>query len=135
MPDWKTRPAGTLWKDGYIYIRLNGQRFLAQRLAWLLHYKTDPGDLQVDHVDGDKSNNCVQNLRLLTNQQNQFNRGATKASKSGIKGVCWDKKSNKWRAFGRLFGKQKLLGFFVDIEDAKAARLQWEKEVLEVLQK
>jgi len=68
--------AGTLTKRGYRRIELNRQLFLAHRVAWALFYQVDPGDKQIDHVNGDKADNSIANLRLATNQQNQVNRAA-----------------------------------------------------------
>ena len=132
MRDWQVKPAGTM-RGGYLYVRVLGQAYLCQRIAWLLHHGQDPKNCQIDHIDTNKTNNRASNLRLVTNQQNQFNRGASKSSLSGIKGVCWDKKSNKWRAYGRLNGKQNCIGFFEDLEKAQQARIAWEQEALKTL--
>ena len=133
MRDWKTKPAGSM-RGGCLYVRIFGQAYLCQRIAWLLHHGKDPGISQIDHIDTSKTNNKINNLRLVTNQQNQFNRGATKLSASGVKGVCWDKKSKKWRAFGRLNGKQNLIGLYQDLAEAKAARMAWEQKTVDALQ-
>ena len=69
----------------------------------------------IDHVDKDKSNNSIENLRIVTKQQNTFN---TKA-----KGYTWCKKNKKWHAQIHLDGKNKNLGYFENEEEAREAYL------------
>jgi hypothetical protein len=79
-------------------------------------------NMVVDHKDHDTFNNCKDNLRVCTNKQNQENRiKANSNSKSGVKGVCWCKKSNRWRATINHFNKQIYLGIFSDIKEAEKA--------------
>ena len=81
-----------------------------------------PGDKQqVDHINGDRLDNRRENLRLCTNQQNGWNRGATASNASGFKGVFWNKVQRKWNAYIRLNGKPIYLGSFVDVMDAHIA--------------
>jgi hypothetical protein len=68
---------------------------------------------QVDHIDRDKLNNDVSNLRIVTNQQNQFNKNA--------KGYCWHKRDKKWLASISIDGKKKHLGCYETEEDASKA--------------
>ena len=76
----------------------------------------------VDHIDNDRTNNCLFNLRWASNQENQFNRSNQKNNTSGIKGISFDKTRNKWRARLMIDAKQIHLGYFNNIEDAKLAR-------------
>jgi hypothetical protein len=73
---------------------------------------------QIDHINNDKTNNNVNNLRWVTQQQNQFNMGLSKSNRSGIKGVSFDKRENKWRARITIDNKDIHLGYFNNIEDA-----------------
>lgn len=73
---------------------------------------------QIDHKDGDPSNNQRENLRSATHQQNQHNRKKYKNNTSGFKGVTWHKSAKKWQAYIRFEGKQIYLGLFDDKEDA-----------------
>jgi hypothetical protein len=91
--------AGTVQNNGYRSVIIKGRDFLAHRIIYYLHYGVWPGDFQVDHIDGDKLNNKPENLRLVTNKQN--NRSYKKARKgvtSKYRGVYWDKSINKYRA-------------------------------------
>lgn len=66
--------AGHTERDGYIRIGAFKRLWLAHRLAWFMHHGTDPGDLFVDHIDGDRSNNAIANLRLADASQNSANK-------------------------------------------------------------
>lgn len=130
---WKKSPArnikvgstaGTIYK-GYIVIRFKGKSYPAHRLFWLLQTGEEPSQL-IDHIDQNKANNAFSNLRLVSYSQNAMNRGATKASKSGVKGVCWDSKANKYKASIRINGKAKHIGNFDTLESASAARASFE---------
>ena len=76
-----------------------------------------PKGMQVDHIDGDPSNNRRSNLRLCTRAQNSQNQRRHLDNASGYKGVCWHKASRKWHA--QL--SRKSVGLFDTAEQAKAA--------------
>jgi hypothetical protein len=78
----------------------------------------------VDHIDNDRQNNKLINLRFATPQQNQQNRSINKNNKSGTKGVSWNKQRNKWTAQIRINGKLIHLGSFLNKEDAINIRIQ-----------
>ncbi len=71
----------------------------------------------LDHVDGNPSNNSIENLRVVTNQQNHFNR--TKA-----KGYYWNKQAKKWMSRIQIDGKLKHLGYFENEDEAREAYLK-----------
>ena len=79
------------------------------------------GSLQVDHRDGDGLNNQRGNMRVCTNQENQYNQRPQKGKSSQYKGVSWHKQSKKWQAYIKNNGKLKHLGHFVDEIDASKA--------------
>ena len=80
--------AGTPSAKGYLVIGVQGRRFLAHRLAWMFVFGAMPNG-QLDHIDGNPANNRIANLREATNSQNHGNRGPSRASTSGVKGVYW----------------------------------------------
>lgn len=126
---WKISPcprvrkgdvAGTNHPSGYINIGFNGKIYAAHRLAWIMHNGNEPiGD--IDHIDGNKKNNRIENLRIATEAQNTWNRKICTRNKSGIKGVSWYKAYSKWCAQIRKNGKRHFLGYFNDIKAAETA--------------
>ena len=75
----------------------------------------------VDHKDHNTLNNCRDNLRICTIQENGFNRKSEKNSTSSFKGVCWHKGAEKWVAQIKINGKPKYLGIFDSDEEAARA--------------
>jgi hypothetical protein len=114
--------AGYSSSNGYRYIRLDGRSYMAHRLAWLLAKGCDPGAAQVDHVDGDRSNNRLSNLRLASNAENCKNRKPNKNNTSGRPGVYWHSQAGKWRARIRVNYKAISLGLYDSVEAAAIAR-------------
>lgn len=120
---WNTRYAGTAAGNANarrVSVNVSGRQYKLHRLAWLMSYGDWPCG-QIDHMDGNPLNNALTNLRLATNQQNQFNRGVGRANASGFKGVCWDKPKNRWRAQLCYNGKSVFLGHHDTPEAAASA--------------
>lgn len=113
-------PAGTINSKGYRVILINWKTYVAHRLAWLYVYGEWPS-VQVDHINGDKADNRLANLRLATNSQNQANRGPQKRNKSGVKGVFWNRARRRWVASIRVDGKLKHIGEYRDLTEAADA--------------
>ena len=107
---------------GYRAIRVGGKCFLAHRLVAKAFLDDFSEDLQVDHINGDKSDNRPENLRMVTHQENcrAFAR-KIKGTSSKFRGVCWHKGAKKWVAFINVEGKQKYLGLFTSEEEAALA--------------
>jgi hypothetical protein len=112
--------AGSLRDDEYIGIYFEGKYLFAHRVIWEMHNGKIPDGLVIDHIDGCRYNNKLENLRVCTFQQNHFNRGKQANNKSGFKGVSWHKQKQKWVAQIKIDGKNKFLGFFIDPEVAYA---------------
>lgn len=110
--------AGTLHKDGYIQIKIDGIFYQAHRLAYMIYNKNILID-KIDHVDGNRSNNIILNLRECSSSENNYNRKMMSNNTSGIKGICWCKREQKWEAKININFKNKFLGYFSNIEDAK----------------
>jgi hypothetical protein len=103
----------------YIVIRVNGITYRAHRLAWYYVYGSMP-DGQLDHINGDKTDNRICNLRLATPAENISNRGLQYNNSSGYKGVT-RLKSGRWSANIRNDGCRNHLGTFDTAEQAHAA--------------
>ena len=100
--------------NGYLSGSINGCKYRVHRLVFLYFHGFMPP--QVDHIDGNRQNNRIENLREATSAQNNQNRVATGATK--IKGVVWHKQSKKWVASICINRKSVHLGSFEKIEDA-----------------
>ena len=115
------RIAGTNNGNGYVRMSMYGVRYHAHRLAFL--YMTGSLPLEdVDHVDGDRSNNRWSNLRSVSHRDNCKNqRPRAKAIQAPI-GVHWDRSRSKWMASIKSGRGSKHLGRFDDLSDAMEAR-------------
>lgn len=87
-----------------------------------------PEDLVVDHINGDTLDNRRCNLRIVTVQQNSMNRKVAKTNKSGVSGVTWYGRDNKWVSHLSINKKKLFLGYFNNLEDAIKARKDAEEE-------
>jgi hypothetical protein len=123
---WKVSPArqvfsgdiaGTKRKDGYIQIKVKNKLILSHRLAWIYMYGYLPK--YIDHINGQRDDNRIINIREVSNQQNSLNSKISKNNTSGIKGVYWDKSRNKWTVRLSIDGKCKFFKRFDDIDLAK----------------
>ena len=104
-------------RNGYIIIGINQKEYRAHRLAWLYVYGKMPNKF-IDHINLNKSDNTISNLREATISQNAMNVKLSSKNKSGYKGVSWNKEKNKWRVALKLNNKQKHFGYFNDLEFA-----------------
>lgn len=102
--------AGNTRTDGYHQICINGKSYKSNRLAWLIMTGNDPLDLDIDHIDCNRSNNKFSNLRIASVSQNCANRSKRSDNKSGYKGVY--KMGNKWASAITCNKVRKFLGLF-----------------------
>lgn len=122
--------AGTISRAGYRVIQIDGKLYRAARLAWFMVYRRWPENL-VDHIDGDKANDRISNLRDVSHSSNMRNQTrAHKGSTSGHIGVSWSASAGKWIVQVVAKGiARRHYGTFDRIEDAVAR--YWEmKKVL-----
>lgn len=99
---------GTVDGKGYLNVNYKGRFILLHRLAWFLTHKSLPRF--IDHMNGDKCDNRIGNLRPCTMSQNMSNVVMYSHNKSGYKGVSQNSKSGKWHAQVKIHGKQTYLG-------------------------
>lgn len=104
---------------GYILVRVNNRLMSAHRIIWMLVYGEYPSE--IDHIDGDRSNNRIENLRSVNRSGNNQNRGIQKNNISGVTGVRFDQERSKWSAQIQVNKKIKHLGRFKTMEEAAAA--------------
>ena len=118
--------AGCPEGGGYLQIKLQSRKYKAHRLAWLYVYGSWPKD-QLDHINRNRSDNRISNLREATNKQNNQNRSKSSNNTSGHPGVSWHKRDSKWQATIKHNQKQTHLGYFSTLEEAISARKAAEK--------
>lgn len=112
--------AGYTPKNSYAQIGIDGKILFAHRVAWALYYNEQPPKM-IDHINGNKSDNRICNLRAATNSENMRNTTKTARNSTGYKGVCFNKKSQKYQAnIGHNY-KCIYLGLFDTAEEAHAA--------------
>ena len=117
------RVAGHKDSKGYICIGILGISYRAHRLAWLYVYGCWP-EKQIDHINGERADNRISNLRDVGCELNSQNKlSAMKTSKSGLLGVYFDKSHKKWRAEIIANSRRHRLGRFDTAEEAHAAYL------------
>lgn len=116
------KPAGSLHNiHGYVSIHIDGEKFRASRLAWLYMTGEWPQH-EVDHINGNRANDSWANLREANSSEQKMNTAIRSDNTSGVKGIGWNKRQGKWHARIKAYGVQTHLGYFDDLEQAKAAR-------------
>ena len=112
--------AGTLDARGYRRISVDSKIYLAHRLAWL--YEIGQWPLcELDHINRQRDDNRIVNLREANRTINTQNTNLRKDSQTGYRGVGWHKASKRWRARIQVNGKMLELGYFADMDDAAKA--------------
>ena len=97
-------------KDGYVWVKVNNQRFSAHRIIFLMAHGYCPE--YIDHIDGNSLNNLIENLRPATLSENKANQKIYSSNSSGVKGVYWCKPKNAWVAQISFNRVRKTLGHF-----------------------
>ena len=122
---WNTRyagkPAGRTALNGYVVILVDKRWYLAHRLAWMFEYGRWPKE-DIDHINRDRADNRIANLRGATRTQNNGNTKLHRHNTSGVKGVCWATREKRWLAQVQFNGKCKSGGRFKSFDEACAAR-------------
>lgn len=116
---WKPFKAGTIDGGGYVQTGIKGKYYKNHRLIFLIHHGYVPDC--VDHIDGNKINNRIENLRPATKSENQYNKRLLRKTSSGIKGIVWRKDTKCWRVRINVDGKNFTVGNYQDLESAKEA--------------
>lgn len=125
---WKNSPnartpagseLGCVAKNGYVVTLINRKNYQVHRLVWAYFNNETPKML--DHINRDKQDNRIENLRPCSNVENGRNMGISKNNKTGKKGVSWCSRSEKYQVTCRVLGKKKWLGYFIDLDEAAKA--------------
>ena len=136
---WKERPGNKTWNKRYAgrealtslsmygYKRgvVLGRHAFAHRIIWLLAHGEWP--IEIDHINGVKTDNRLCDLRSVSRQQNMKNKCIPKDNKTGVQGLKLDKRTGNWVAAIGVNGRMKHLGVFKTFDEAKAARRKAEQ--------
>lgn len=118
------KPIGLIRKDGYRFTRFEYKCYLVHRLIWIYHFGTIPKGMQIDHIDGIRSNNQITNLRLVTPATNRKNAAKHKKTKNKYPGV--KQVGNNFCVSIGDNGKTKYLGTVYSLDEAKRLRKRHE---------
>lgn len=106
---------------GYIQLQIDGITLLGHRVCYCLMTGSMP-PMDIDHIDGDKTNNTWSNLRLVNNSDNHKNMKIFKTNSSGVAGVAWNPIKNRWDSYITSRNRRFYLGRFKNFFDAVCAR-------------
>lgn len=113
--------AGCLDVHGYLQVNIKGRVLKVHRVAWFLHTGSWPIG-QIDHVNHIRTDNRIFNLRVVDNAENHKNRPRQINNTSGVVGVTFVDRVKKYRVYITVGGRQKAIGYFDRLEDARKAR-------------
>lgn len=126
---WKPRPAGHRSKSGYVAITIDGVEVKAHQLVWFLHHGTWPQG-PIDHINGNPSDNRIENLRDATYRINAENQRRSQAKgEARLLGVHWNKNRARWQSGIKVNGVSKYLGLFDDPQEAHQVYLKAKREM------
>lgn len=123
----KGKEASCISQTGYITICIDRSQYLAHRLAWLYVYGNFPENI-IDHINRNRLDNRIENLRDVSYTCNSRNRKKYKNNKSGVSGVSFNVDKLKWHSFIRINNKQVNLGYHKDYNEAVSIRWKAEKK-------
>tara|TARA_R100000951_G_C2637073_1_gene179641 strand:+ start:15 stop:533 length:519 start_codon:yes stop_codon:yes gene_type:complete len=101
-------------KRGYRKVSIDDKQYYEHRLVYLYHHGYLPNE--IDHMNGIKNDNRVENLRACTRTENNHNKGIQKNNTSGYKGVSFNKSIGKWEVYLWIEKAKKNLGYYSDLE-------------------
>jgi hypothetical protein len=131
MNAWNSRfsdKAACLRKStsGYYVSCILGDRYAMHRIAWAMHYGVAPQG-QIDHINGDRTDNRITNLRQVTNAENGRNQKMRSTNTTGVTGVYKVNRKKPWIAIIGVNGKNRHLGYYETMQDAAMARKRAER--------
>lgn len=128
---WNIRFSGRLALTaicgGYRRGKVGGVAHYAHRVAWAIHFGSWPPQ-QIDHINGDRGDNRIANLRVVDDLENSRNQQLSKRNKAGAPGLAWIPRWQRWQVCIGVEGKNIYVGGFPSIEEAVAARRAAERE-------
>lgn len=116
------KKAGRVDSQGYVVVRVKGKDVRAHRVIFCMHHGFVPSF--VDHADGNKTNNKIENLRQCSISENSTNKKLGANNTSGAKGVSWHKATGKWQVNISVNKRQRNFGYFEDFEFAELVAVE-----------
>lgn len=116
------KKVGTKKPDGCLHVSIKGKSYLLHRVIFMMKHGYLPE--QIDHIDGNRSNNQIENLRPATHSQNSQNAKTRVDSLNGNKNITYNKKHNKWRVRVQANNKRLYIGSFGDFELAELVAVE-----------
>lgn len=113
------KESGSLCDNRYKTVFICGKRYYTHRLIFMMFHGFMP--FEIDHIDRNKLNNKIENLRSVTKSENVANQKLRSDNKSGIRGISWNSKKKKWLVSKQQNNKRKYLGYFDTVEQAQIA--------------
>jgi hypothetical protein len=118
---------GSKHNRGYLMMCYFGRTILIHRLVWVYHNGAIPSGLTIDHINQNKTDNRIENLRLVTHSENMKNLRRAKNNRSGVTGVSL-KKDGSYQAYIYVDRKMHHLGKFLCLEEATSVRKEAERK-------
>ena len=119
---------------GYLRLRIDGKAYYCHRLAWFYVHGSLPA-MQIDHINGNRTDNRIENLREASNYENCLNNSLRTNNTSGYIGVSWSKNMKKWESYITSNQKRIKLGYFDDPEKAHQAYVEAKQKLHHFQQK
>lgn len=120
--------AGSINAIGYRFIKIGNNNYSAHRIIWIYHFGKIPSKMMIDHINHIRSDNRIDNLRIVFEIDNHKNISKRVANKSGTTGICFANRIGKWTAYIGVNGKRIFLGNFNSKELAIQERLKAERK-------
>lgn len=111
---------------GYKLVMINKKFHLTHRIIWEMHNSETPEGMEIDHINGVRDDNRIENLRCVTKGENAVNKRMCKRNKSGLTGVCFDKSKGLYMSQISRKGYEKSVGYFDNLFDAACHRKSME---------
>lgn len=124
----KNKKAGFINDSGYIVVGYKNKLYRAHRIIYYMLTGINSTE-QIDHLNKDRIDNRIENLRISNQSSNQINAGIKSNNKSGVTGVCYDKSRGKWVVQIQDKNKKSIRKRFLSFRDAVEYRYKLEKEL------
>lgn len=128
--------AGSKHSAGYYEVRINTELYLVHRVVWVIHGNTLDSNMVIDHIDGDRKNNKISNLRQISNLHNSHNSSVKSNNKTGYVGVSFSKSRNRYVACCQIDHKCYKNQFSCNVHGTEVAlqmAIKWRADMLKML--